>query len=42
MSKIVLVTGASAGFGIAIVKTLVADGYQVIACARRFFKLQEL
>ena len=42
MSKIVLVTGASAGFGIAIVKTLVADGYQVIACARRFDKLQEL
>src|SRR5699024_9819719 len=42
MSKIVLVTGASAGFGIAIVKTLVADGYQVIAYACRFYKLQEL
>lgn len=35
MTKIALVTGASAGFGKAIVKKLVADGYQVIASARR-------
>lgn len=42
MTKIALVTGASAGFGQAIVSRLVADGYKVIACARRFEKLQSL
>ena len=42
MTKIALVTGASAGFGKAIVKKLVADGYQVIASARRLEKLQSL
>ena len=42
MTKIALVTGASAGFGKAIVKKLVADGYQVIVSARRLEKLQSL
>ncbi|TDE75575.1 SDR family oxidoreductase [Streptococcus vicugnae] len=42
MTKIALVTGASAGFGRAIVKKLVEDGYQVIASARRLEKLQSL
>lgn len=35
-------TGASAGFGIAIVERLIADGYKVVGAARRFEKLQEL
>ncbi|WP_164682954.1 SDR family oxidoreductase [Streptococcus hyointestinalis] len=42
MTDIALVTGASAGFGIAIVERLIADGYKVIGAARRFDKLQEL
>ena len=42
MTKIALVTGASAGFGKAIVKKLVSDGYRVIASARRLEKLQSL
>ena len=42
MTKIALVTGAAAGRGKAIVKKLVADGYQVIASARRLEKLQSL
>ncbi len=37
-----LVTGASAGFGRAICKSLVKDGLKVIACARREDKLQSL
>lgn len=42
MTDIALVTGASAGFGIAIVERLIADGYKVVGAARRFEKLQEL
>lgn len=42
MTDIALVTGALAGFGIAIVERLIADGYKVIGAARRFEKLQEL
>ncbi|MGT2887378.1 SDR family NAD(P)-dependent oxidoreductase [Streptococcus didelphis] len=42
MSEIVLVTGASAGFGQAIVAKLVSDGYKVIGAARRLEKLKEL
>ena len=42
MSKIALVTGASAGFGKAIAEKLVSDGYRVIASARRLEKLQSL
>ncbi|MCS4487618.1 SDR family NAD(P)-dependent oxidoreductase [Streptococcus sciuri] len=42
MTDIALVTGASAGFGVAIVERLVADGYKVIGAARRFDNLQKL
>ena len=42
MTDIALVTGASAGFGIAIVERLIADGYKVVGAARSFEKLQEL
>lgn len=38
----VLVTGASAGFGEAISRKLIADGYKVIGTARREDKLQSL
>ncbi|WP_392566551.1 SDR family NAD(P)-dependent oxidoreductase [Utexia brackfieldae] len=40
--KIVLVTGASSGFGEAICQKLVADGFKVIGTARRFDKLKQL
>ncbi|MCR5085651.1 MAG: SDR family NAD(P)-dependent oxidoreductase, partial [Succinivibrionaceae bacterium] len=40
--KTVLVTGASAGFGLEIARLLAGKGYQVIACARRLEKLQAL
>lgn len=39
---IVLVTGASAGFGKALAKLLVAKGHKVIGCARRQEKLDTL
>lgn len=42
MSEIVLVTGASAGFGKAICQDLVAKGHTVIGAARRLEKLEEL
>ena len=42
MSETILVTGASAGFGQAICRRLVADGYRVIGSARRIEKLQAL
>lgn len=38
----VLITGASAGFGEALAKRLVAKGHQVIGCARRLNKLNAL
>ena len=38
----ILVTGASAGFGRAICRTLAAAGYRVIGAARRADKLDEL
>ena len=38
----ILVTGASAGFGRAICRTLAAAGYRVIGAARRADKLNEL
>ena len=42
MTQTALVTGASAGFGEAITRRMVTDGYRVIACARRTDKLQAL
>ena len=42
MSETILVTGASAGFGQAMCRRLVADGYRVIGSARRIDKLQAL
>ena len=42
MPLTVLVTGASAGFGVAIVRRMVTDGHRVIATARRHERLQAL
>lgn len=42
MTKIALVTGASAGFGTAIAKNLIADGYIVIGAARRKERLDNI
>jgi 3-hydroxy acid dehydrogenase/malonic semialdehyde reductase len=42
MSLTVFVTGASAGFGMAITRRLAADGHRVIATARRADKLAAL
>ena len=42
MSKIVLVTGATSGFGRETVKTFAKAGYKVIAIGRREEKLEEL
>jgi NADP-dependent 3-hydroxy acid dehydrogenase YdfG len=37
-----IVTGASSGIGAATVRALVASGIEVIACARRMDRLEEL
>ncbi len=42
MVKTALVTGASAGFGDAISRRLVSEGWRVIACARRADRLDAL
>jgi 3-oxoacyl-[acyl-carrier protein] reductase len=38
----ILITGASAGIGAALVRALAADGHRVLACARRLDKLREV
>lgn len=40
--KTAVVTGASRGIGVGIVKSLVQDGWKVIAVARNFEKIKEL
>jgi 3-hydroxybutyrate dehydrogenase len=42
MSKIVLISGASRGIGSAIAKGLLADGYRVVATARKITDLEDL
>lgn len=42
MSKTILVTGASAGFGKSICRDLVREGYRVIGAARRLDRLEDL
>ncbi len=42
MSKVALVTGASAGFGVAIAQKLIAENYLVIGAARRKERLLEV
>ena len=42
MPSIILVTGATAGFGVAMARRFVHDGHRVIAAARRADRLQTL
>lgn len=42
MKKLVVITGASSGFGLALAKEFSNDGYPVLLLARRLEKMQEL
>lgn len=42
MSRLILITGASAGFGAAMARRFIRDGHRVIATARRADRLQAL
>jgi NAD(P)-dependent dehydrogenase (short-subunit alcohol dehydrogenase family) len=42
MPKIFLVTGATAGFGAAIVRRVVSEGHRCVAVGRRFERLEQL
>ena len=42
MAEVVLITGASVGFGKAMAQTFVKEGYRVIGAARRLEKLEDL
>ena len=42
MQRTALVTGATAGFGAAICRTLIENGYRVIGTGRRVTRLEQL
>lgn len=42
MTETVMITGASAGFGLAMAQHFIAKGYRVIGAARRLEKLEEI
>ena len=42
MKRTALVTGATAGFGAAICRTLIENGYRVIGTGRRVARLEQL
>ena len=42
MQRTALVTGATAGFGAAICRTLIENGYRVIGTGRRVARLEQL
>jgi len=42
MAKTVFITGASSGIGRACAEVLAREGYQLLLCARRYSKLEEL
>ena len=42
MQRTALVTGATAGFGTAICRTLIENGYRVIGTGRRVARLEQL
>ena len=42
MQRTALITGATAGFGAAICRTLIENGYRVIGTGRRVARLEQL